>query len=92
MEHYYIFKTDRTTGKTVHICNGSHETREECRRHWQYYMYGFMDAMNEIGCLIRESDTPGQTVHSFIADYINAEYFMLMGDEGRNLIFEIANK
>lgn len=92
---YYIFKTDHLTGTTTHICNGGHDTMEECRHHWQAYMYGFMDGATELlGGLTFGMDR-GERELSFrltYKDQKDVEYFMLFGDEGRNLVFELAKQ
>ena len=41
--NYYIFKTDNKTGRTIHICNGSHDDERQCTMHFLCYLYGFMD-------------------------------------------------
>ena len=48
MTHYFIFKHDRLTGKTTHVCCGCHETKDECETHFRAYSFGFMDGANEI--------------------------------------------
>ena len=44
---YFIFKTDNLSGKTIHICNGSHDSEYECNIHFHAYMYGFYDGCVE---------------------------------------------
>lgn len=91
---YYIFKTDKVTGKTVHICNGSHETERECRIHWQSYMYGFMDGAFEIlgaknvQMMQSKEHNLGFELH-IPAKQHTVEYFMLFDKAGRDLIMEL---
>lgn len=93
MTRYYIFKKDNLTGRTIHICNGSHDSEHECRIHWQSYMYGFMDGAFEI--LGRENFQMMEGIHKLSFQFIvygkmNVEYFMLLDEDGVNLIKEIA--
>ena len=93
MTRYYIFKKDNLTGRTIHICNGSHDSEHECWIHWQSYLYGFMDGAFAI--LGRENFQmmPGSRPLSFLFSVdgkMNVEYFMLLDEEGVNLIKEIA--
>lgn len=93
MSRYYIFKTDNLTGRTIHICNGSHDSEHECRIHWQSYMYGFMDGAFEIigrdNFQMREGRY--KLSFQFIVDgEMNVEYFMLLDEDGANLIKKIA--
>ena len=92
MTNYYIFKRDYLTGKTMIICNGSHNDERECRIHWQSYMYGFMDGAFEM--LGRDNFQMQAGTHKlsflFTAVGRNVEYFMLFDQAGRDLIEEIA--
>ena len=93
MTRYYIFKTDNISRKTIHVCNGSHDTEHECRIHWQSYMYGFMDGAFEI--LGRENFQMMEGSHKLSFQFsvdskMNVEYFMLFDEDGVNLIKEIA--
>ena len=94
MVHYYIFKTDYPTDKTTHICNGSHDSEEECGKHFRAYSYGFMDAMNEAFGHGKYSMQDGNTDLSFIFSSDNgktaSEYFMLFDQRGQDLIKEIS--
>ena len=90
---YFIFKTDNTTGKTIHICNGSHNSEQECRTHWQCYMYGFMDGMFELLGRDNFQMTNGSRPLSFrivVDDKKDVEYFMLFDQEGHDLIMELS--
>lgn len=94
MTHYYIFKTDKVTGKTIHICNGSHSDERECLIHWQAYMYGFMDGAFEILGASNVKILGGDAKHSFTL-FVESqkkcvEYFMLLDKEGQDLIYEIS--
>ena len=92
MTSYFIFKTDNLTGKTIHICNGSHDTERECRIHWQSYMYGFMDGAFEILGRDNFQMAYGSHEHSFkfsIDGKKDVEYFMLFDQAGHDLIMEI---
>ncbi len=96
MTSYYIFKTDKVTGKTVHICNGSHNDERECRIHWQAYMYGFMDGAFEILGASNVKILSGDAKHSFTL-FVESqkkcvEYFMLLDKEGQDLVYEISNQ
>lgn len=91
MTSYFIFKTDNLTGKTIHICNGCHDTEHECLIHWQSYMYGFMDGAFEL--LGREGFQMMNGGHrlSFrfsVDGKMNVEYFMLLDDEGHKMVME----
>ena len=89
---YTIFKTDNFTGKTINICGGSHETEKECRSHWQAYMYGFYDQAVEILGSGNFQFMNGKRLLSFhfhIDGKKDVEYFMLLGDEGPQLIHEL---
>lgn len=97
MTHYYIFKTDRISGKTTHICNGAHETIEACSRHWLCYMYGFMDAAFElVGRNNFDMTNEKQELNSFQLKTKDGckdvEYFMLLDKEGRDLISELSKQ
>ena len=95
MESYYIFKTDNRTGKTIHICNGSHDTEHECRIHWQSYMYGFMDGATELlGGLNfgMESGTRENSFRITYQDKLDVEYFVIFGEEGHKLIFKLCQE
>ena len=94
MASYYIFKTNKVTGETTHICNGSHDTEELCRIHWQSYMYGFMDGAFEM--LGRENFQMMQSREHELgfemhipANSHTVEFFMLLGDSGRQLIQDL---
>ena len=90
--NYYIFKTDNLTGKTIHICNGSHDTERECRIHWQAYLYGFMDGADEIlgGPHFKmEKGTHGFSFRFVLEGKKDIEYFMLFDEEGQKLIYEL---
>lgn len=89
---YYIFKTDNKTGKTIHICNGSHDDEKQCRIHWQAYLYGFMDQATDLLGGLTFGLQKGTHDHSFRFTYkrkMDVEYFMLLGNEGRDLIYEL---
>ena len=92
MTHYYIFKTNNLTGKTTHICNGSHDTERECRIHWMSYMYGFMDGAFEIlgrdNFQMMEGSRPSSFRFS-VDGKMNVEYFMLLDEAGEDMIMEI---
>ena len=97
MEHtnYYIFKTDRITGKTINICGGSHNNEEECNEHFLAYMYGFMDAAFEILGHGKFQMMNGSRKNSFtfsVDGKKDVEYFMLLDKEGTDKIFEICNQ
>ena len=92
--NYYIFKTSKVTGETVHICNGSHNDERECRIHWQSYMYGFMDGAFEILGASNIQMMQGEHALSFEI-YIKetgkcVEYFMLFDKEGQDLVYKIS--
>ena len=94
MTSYFIFKTDKVTGKTASICNGSHETEELCRIHWQSYMYGFMDGAFEM--LGRENFQMMQSNEHKLgfefhvpAKGHTVEFFMLFDEAGHQLIQEL---
>lgn len=88
---YYIFKTNNKTGETTHICNGSHDSVEDCNRHWRCYLYGFMDGAIEIvgGCNFDLSEGTHPNSFRFAAGEKDVEYFMLLDEEGQELIAEI---
>ena len=94
--NYYIFKTDMVSGKTIHICNGSHNDERECLLHWQAYLYGFMDGAFELLGRKNFDMTNGDAKHSFriivAAQQKCVEYFMLFDEEGQNLIHEICKE
>ena len=92
MTSYYIFKTDLGTGKTIHICNGSHKDERECGIHFLSYMYGFMDGCFE---LVGHGNF-GMTVgnhgsNSFVLTFNGKviEYFMLLDQVGRDCLMNI---
>lgn len=90
---YFIFKTDNVTGKTIHICNGSHNDERECRIHWQSYMYGFYDGCVEALGSGRFQFMEGTKPLSFIFGIEgkgNVEYFMLFDQAGHDLIMELS--
>lgn len=90
--NYYIFKTNNLTGKTDHICNGSHKTEEEIDIHWMSYMYGFMDGAFEILGAKNFQMMTGSHKRSFIIGQdgkFNVEYFMLLDEEGQDKVMEI---
>lgn len=93
--NYYIFKTNLDTGKTYFICGGSQDSYEDCARHFRSYSYGFMDGAVEIcgsgGYLMAN----GNHQLSFLfgtkaAGRFQVEYFMLLDQEGQELIDKIA--
>lgn len=96
MTSYYIFKTDNKSGKTIHICNGSHNDEHECRVHMLYYMYGFMDGAFELlgrKNFSMENGTHDQSFRLVTTDQQkDIEYFMLFDDEGEKLIQKICSE
>ena len=95
MTHYYIFKTDNISGKTIHICNGGHETIKDCTQHWLCYMYGFMDAAYEfIGYGNFDMNGGKHAIDSIRFTTKDGskdvEYFMLLNKAGQDLIMEIS--
>jgi len=91
--NYYIFKSDKVTGRTVHIDNGSHNDERECRIHWLSYMYGFIAGACDILGVCDIQFRQGEHVLSF-EFYIKkegkcVEYFMLFDKEGQDLISDI---
>ena len=95
MTAYYIFKTDNLTGKTIHMCNGSHNDERECKIHWQSYMYGFMDGAFEM--LGRDNFQMMRGTHDlsfrFTVDgKADTEFFMLFDQAGQDLIMEICRR
>lgn len=94
--NYYIFKKNLSTGKVVNICGGSHDNYEQCAAHFRAYSYGFMDGALEIcghdGYLM----TNGNHYLSFLfgvkAAGYQVEYFMLLDQEGQDLMFKISNE
>lgn len=90
---YFIFKTDNISGKTIHICNGSHDTEHECNIHWQSYMYGFYDGCVEALGSGKFQFMNGSRKNSFHFSYdgkISVDYFMLLDQAGHDLIMEIS--
>lgn len=93
MVHYYIFKTDNNTDKTVHICNGSYDTKDECRRHWLAYTYGFMDCAFEVygaGNFEMAGDIMKDCKFTLHAKAKNISYYMLFDEEVQDLILKIS--
>lgn len=91
--NYYIFKTDNNTGKTDVICGGSHDTEDECIRHWRCYMYGAYDNALELfghGNFQFMNGRRTLSFHLHIDGKKDVEYFMVLGDEGLKLIDEIS--
>ena len=95
MASYFIFKRDNNTGKVESICNGVHDTKSECLAHFRAYMYGFMDAANEMvgihnygmGADYKEPDRP--SFHFTVPDQNkDIEYFMLFDQAGHDMIME----
>lgn len=92
MTSYFIFKTDNLTGRTIHICNGSHDSERECRIHFQSYMYGFMDGAFQILGRDNFQMMSGSRELSFqfsVDGKMDVEYFMLFDQAGHDLIMEI---
>lgn len=92
MAHYWIFKTDNKSGRTISICNGSHDTETECYNHFIVYLYGFMDCATELLGGFSFSMETGMHEHSFRLvhkDEKDFEYFMLLDDKGKNLHYEL---
>ena len=93
MAAYFIFKTDRLTGKTIHICNGVHNDERECRVHWRAYVYGFYDGVQECmkpGTYEFMDGPKGElSFHFSVAGKLNVKYFMLLDKAGEDLIMEI---
>lgn len=90
---YFIFKTDNRTGKTIHICNGSHNDERECRIHWQSYMYGFMDGAFEMlgsGNFQFMNGSRELSFHFSVDGKMDVEYFMLFDQAGHDLIMELS--
>ena len=94
MTSYFIFKTNKVTGKTTSICCGSHETEELCRIHWQSYMYGFMDgAFDMLGrdnfqMMQSREHKLGFEFHVPAQEH-TVELFMLLNEDGHQLIQEL---
>ncbi len=92
--NYYIFKTDKGSGKTTNVCGGSHNDERECRIHWKSYMYGFMDGAFEL--LGRSNVFMVNGRHDLSFEILIksqqriVEYFMLFDQEGEDLIREIS--
>ena len=91
--NYYIFKTDNKTGRIVHICNGAHDDEQQCRVHWLCYLYGFMDGAFELlgdRNFKMDNGTHDQSFRLYTEDgQKDVEYFMLLDEEGQNMIQEI---
>lgn len=90
MTNYFIFSRNLSTGITIAICNGCRADKDSAAAHWVAYMYGFMDAEREF---TGKSDMKeGSTEKSFIIrkNGIEIEYFMLLDDEGRDLLYKIS--
>lgn len=93
MVSYYIFKTDNNTNKTVHICNGSYDTKEECRKHWLAYTYGFMDCAFEVygaGNFEMFGDIIKDNKFTLKARAKSTTFFMLFDKEGQDFIRKIS--
>lgn len=93
--NYYIFKTDRITGKTVNICGGCHDNEDQCGAHFRAYSYGFMDAADEIYGRGSYQMMNGSTKYSFIFSVDgkkDVEFFMLLNDEGFKKIEELCKQ
>lgn len=93
MNRYYFFKTDNITLRTIIICNGSHEDVDQCKLHFRYYMYGFMDGAFEILGAGNFKMDQGSHPDSFRVTYgikHDVEYFMLLDQEGVDLLRKIA--
>ena len=92
MTHYWIFKTDNKSNRTISICNGSHNTEAECRAHWVAYLYGFMDSATELlGGLTFGMDKGAHELSFRLTNKDkDFEYFMLLDDEGRDYHYELA--
>lgn len=94
MAHYWIFKTDNKSGRTISICNGSHDTEAECQCHWRAYSYGLCDGFQECLGEVRGSFQLGE--HELSLRIINGEkdveYFMLLNDEGKNFHYELCSR
>ena len=93
MVSYYIFKTDNNTDKTVHICNGSYDTKEECRKHWLAYTYGFMDCAFEVygaGNFEMFGDIIKDNKFTLKARAKSTTFFMLFDKEDQDLIRKIS--
>ena len=95
MASYFIFKRDNNTSKIDCICNGVHDTIVECQNHFYAYMYGFMDAANEMvgihnyGMEIGYKDPNRPSFHFTIPDQgKDVEYFMLFDKAGHAMIME----
>ena len=90
---YFIFKTDNLSGKTIHICNGSHDTEHECNIHFHAYMYGFYDGCVEALGSGKFQFGNGTRKNSFrfsVDGKLDVEYFMLLDQAGHDLIMEIS--
>ena len=88
---YFIFKTDNLTGKTTHICNGSHNDKREREIHWQSYMYGFMDGAFKMLGITNFEMRQGEHPLSFqfiVPGKMNSEFFMLLDEEGHKMVTE----
>lgn len=87
--HYYIFKKEMPSGKTTFICGGSHDSADICAAHFRAYSYGFMDGASQILGYGNYEMMDGGHRLSFVFS-INGqkmvEYFMLLDDEGQDLI------
>ena len=96
MASYFIFKKDNNTGNTIHICNGGHDTKEECLNHFHAYIYGFMDAAYELvgaGNFGMETDYKDSNRPSFRftvpSQNKDVEYFMLYDQAGHDMIMQL---
>lgn len=92
--HYSIFKTDYNQfGKTILVCGGAHDSEQECRIHWQSYLYGFMDSAFELlghdNFCLEQGDRPLFFRFVCMNGQKNVQYFMLLNEEADQLIKEI---
>ena len=92
MKHYWIFKEEK--GHTELVCNGVHDTEDECSRHWYVYSCGLVDMAHEFG--VGQLEVIGGTHSRSIRIRTNTkdvEFFMLLGDkEGEKMMDNICNE
>ena len=88
---FYIFKKDLTTSYITPICNTTASNPEELDHYWNEYLVGFMDGCFEVLGGRYVGMRKGNSERSFILHIEGrheVEYFMLLDQEGRDLIYE----
>lgn len=88
---YTIFKTDLKTNHTEVVCWGSYSTVGECKKHWQGFYGGAVEAYRQFG--FKGNISVGHIKNrSILLEEHAIEYFVMFGEDGKDLRKELLYK